>query len=140
MMKLTSLSFLTLATLAASSVYAAGGPWQGEFSDITPTHSGVTEDYCKQHVLDTYQTSAGKVDKEVTGQNGVKAKNITFNTKEQGGVYMYTGSSELSGTYEGKPWKDKVHFIGLALQKDGMEQGAWWSKDCKGFYKVGPSS
>lgn len=140
MKKLIALSCLSLCAFLSGTIYAASENWTGQLYGITPNHSGVTEQYCMDHALDTYQTTSEMVDKEVTAQNGVKARNLGYHTRQEGGVYFKNGTVEFSGTYEGKPWKQKVHYFSHALQsKGGMEQGVWYTKDCKGFYKVGPA-
>ncbi|RDI39054.1 hypothetical protein [Aquicella lusitana] len=138
MKKLISRSLGALV-LVSCTAFAAEGVWEGEFYGIMPKNKNVTEDYCKSHVLDKYETSATQVDKEVTAKNGVKAKDLGYSTKEQGGVYFFNGTAMFSGEEDGKSWQEKVHYFGQSLMKEGgMEQGVWYTKDCKGFYKVGP--
>ena len=77
----------------------------------------------------------------MTAKNGVKAKNMSNTVKEQGGVYLFNGVAMLSGEDNGKAWKEKAHYFGQSLMKEGgMEQGVWYTKDCKGFYKVTPAN
>jgi hypothetical protein len=139
-MKLLSCCCVSLFALFSGMTYAAGETWTGKLYNITPTHMNVTEQYCKEHVLDTYQTTPEMISKEVTAQNGVKAKDLGFTSREEGGVYFHTGTAEFSGTYDGKPWKETVHYFSQSLMPKGDMQGAWYTKDCKGFYKVGSSS
>jgi hypothetical protein len=113
--------------------------WKGELYGIMPSHPEVTVEYCKSHAFDTYQTTADMVDKEITADNGVKAKDLGFTTKKVGGIYFRQGTAIFSGIINGKPWEETVHYFSQSLmEKDGMQQGAWYTKDCKGFYKVGP--
>ena len=139
-MKLTSCCLIGLAVVLSSATFAADQSWQGQFSNIMPTHAGVTEEFCKAHVLDTYKTTANMVDKTVKADNGVEAKEMTFKMKPMGGVYAISGTAMLSGMTDNKPWKEKASYFAYSLQpKDGMQQGVWYTKDCKGFYKVGPA-
>ena len=140
-MKLISHLILGFSSLLCLTAFAADDTWTGQFSDVMSKNKNVTDDYCKAHALDTYQASADMIYKEVTAQNGVKAKNLSHQSKQVGGVYFHTGTAMFSGETEGKEWKEKVYYFGQTLvEKEGLIQGVWYTKDCKGFYKVGPSS
>lgn len=113
--------------------------WKGELYGIAPTSKKVTKEYCKSHAFDTYQTTAAMVNKEITADNGVKAKTLSYKVSQSGGIFFNTGIAMFSGIISGKPWQEKIHYFGQSLQASGgMQQGVWYSKDCKGFYKVGP--
>ena len=137
-MKLISLGLASLFVLFAHIAFAADENWSGELYNIMPKNSSTTEEYCKTHVLDTYQASVAMIHKEVTGANGVKGKNLYNRTKMIGDIYMHSGAAMFSGVYEDKPWKEKVYYYSQSLEKDGFEQGIWYTKNCKGFFKVGP--
>lgn len=117
----------------------AATEWTGRLYDIMPRNSKVTADWCKSHVPDTYKTSSKEANKEITGANGVMAKNVSHNKTQLGGIYQVKGTATFSGNEEGKEWKKKVNFYAYSLEKDGIERGAWYTDDCKGFYEVGPA-
>lgn len=131
---------VTSALFFASHVAFAGTlGLVGKFYDITPKRAGVTEEYCKTHVLDTYKTSPGEVDKEVVGENGIKARDLGYKTKQVGGIFFRNGTVMFTGTTDGKQWREKVYYFSHALSKESViQQGAWYTKDCKGFYSVRP--
>jgi len=113
--------------------------WKGELYGITPAREGITVEYCKAHAFDTFQAPANMVDKDITADNGVKAKDLGYTTKQIGSLYFREGTAEFNGIIDGKAWQQKVHYYSQSLSaKNSMRQGAWYSKDCKGFYKVTP--
>lgn len=138
-MKLIKTTLVAAAILLPSFGFAET-MWKGEFMNTMPAKDGVTEEFCKQHALDTFEGDMKMIDKEVTGSNNVKAKNDSFKVRQMGGIYSVHGTATLSGEYEGKPWKEKATFMAYALTKEGMRHGVWYTKDCKGFYRVGPSN
>lgn len=129
-----------LVSCYSLSALATDAPtWKGELYGITPSKKNVTLEYCKSHAFDTYQTTADMVNKEITADNGVKAKDLGYKTTQVGGLYFRDGTVMFSGIINGKPWQEKVHYFSQSLSAKGsMEQGVWYTKDCKGFFKVGP--
>lgn len=117
------------------------GALQGQFFDIKARNSKVTDEYCKNHTPDTFTTTHGMEDKKSVGANGVTGMVSQNRTKQVGGVYLREGTANFSGEENGKKWSEKVWYYGQILDKEtGIEQGIWYTKDCKGFYKVGPAS
>lgn len=129
---------LVATVILLPSLALAETMWKGEFINTMPAKDGITEEFCKQHSLDTFEGDMKAIDKDVTASNGVKAKNDSIKVRQVGSVYSAHGTATLSGEYEGKPWKEKATFMAYALSKDGMRHGVWYTKDCKGFYRVGP--
>jgi hypothetical protein len=122
----------------STTVSAANEVWVGKLFDITPAHDGVTLEYCKAHVPDSYETTPEMLNKEIVGKNGVHAKDLDFSIKEKGFIYFRNGKAEFSGVNQGKPWKEKVYYFAQMLNKEGPQRGIWYTKDCKGFYSAGP--
>jgi len=124
-----------------SSCAMAEEMWVGHMYAATPKHKGVTEAYCKSRIMETYEAPANMINKEVKAANGVTAKNLGDKNKQVGGIYMHEGSAMFSGITDGKPWKEKVHYFSFSLKdKNASQVGAWFNKDCKGFYKLGPAN
>lgn len=124
--------------LCTFSAIASAETWTGKLFDITPTRPDVTLEYCKSHVPDSYQATPEMVNKEIIANNGIRARDIEYTVKDKGMVYFRSGKAEFSGTDHGKPWKEKVYYYAQMLNKDGPQRGVWYTKDCKGFYSVGP--
>lgn len=143
MKKVIYLSIATASlTVISATTAIADTPWQGEFTHVMSNRKGVTDDFCKAHVPDTFKTTASMSTKEITGDNGVKSKDLGYRMRAVGGIYFFEGTAMFSGTTDGKAWQDKVHYFGQALQRDPAatyEQGIWFTKDCKGFYSAGPA-
>lgn len=114
--------------------------WTGHFSNVTANRSGVTDEYCKARVPDNFKTDSKMVMKEIHADNGVDAKDLGYRTRAVGGVYFLDGTASFTVTVDGKESKQKAHYFGQTLQREGgVQRGVWFTKDCKGFYAVGPS-
>lgn len=137
-----SIATTSITLITATTAFAAGdGQWKGEFNHVMANRAGVTDEFCKAHVPDTYKTTASMNMKEITADNGVKAKDLGYRMRAVGGVYFFDGTAMFSGETDGKPWQEKVHYFAQTLQREptgGTQQGVWFTKDCKGFYSVGP--
>ncbi len=140
MKKFASYCLIGLSAWVVNTTFAADVTWTGELSGFTPTHAGITEDYCKAHAIDSFQSTSSMIYKKVTGNNGVTSTNLDVSTKKMGAIYLKTGTAMFAGEIDGKAWKEKLHFVATMLQPTGgMEQGVWYTRDCKGFFKTGPS-
>ncbi len=133
---------VSLLTLLAAPAFAADVvAWSGEVFGIVSKNANVTQEYCTSHSPDMFDANADTIYTQVTAKNGVQSKNISRKAKDMGGIYMIKGVAMFNGTYEDKPWQEKVYYYGTALQdKGGLEQGVWYTKDCKGFFKIWPSN
>lgn len=118
----------------------ADATWLGTFSHVSTNRKDVTVEFCKERTPDTFVTTSANT-MNVTANNGINIKDMGYRTRAMGGIYFFDGTAIFSGTLNGKEWKEKAYYFGQSLQRENNEQrGIWFTKDCKGYYKIELSS
>ena len=109
--------------------------WKGIYHQGVPNRSDVSHQYCKEHTPGIFIHSVNDVLAHgIKTNKGIKLDHATFNEEKKHGVYFITGDLMAHGKAGSVNWNDHIHYYLYKLTENGLTQGVWRTKECKGFY------
>ena len=70
----------------------------------------------------------------VKTEKGIKLGPGTFHEEKRNGLYFITGELLSHGRTDNIEWEDHINYYLYKLTENGVTQGVWSTKECKGLY------
>jgi hypothetical protein len=124
--------------LITNCAFAEANPviWKATYYNAIPNNPNVSQQYCDSHEPGTF---IGNVNDQLKNgaitNRGIKLTNFTFHQELHQGIFFMNGTLLASGIDDKQNWQTKISYYVYKLSPNGITNGVWSSKECKGLYK-----
>jgi hypothetical protein len=109
--------------------------WKGTYYQGIPNKNNISNEYCKNHTPGTFFHSVNNVLAHgIKTDKGIRLDHATFHEEKRHGLYFISGDLIAHGRTENINWDDHIYYYLYKLTENGLTQGVWRTKECKGLY------
>lgn len=128
--------------LFSTGVFAESAVWKVTFISAIPSRPDVPAEYCQRFSPDTYEAPIQKLEQEgVKAQNGILVKYRNIQTQQDSELFFtkidVVISKQLDSAHS---WYTRMFVHLQQLTGNGVADGVWSTRDCKGRLIVQPIS
>ena len=123
--------------------HAARGVWKFTAVSAIPSQPGITPEFCKEYSPDLLIAPINVLTQ--TGppaKNGLMVKFQSVNSQSKNKLFFTDITADLSRKLPGnnRPWSDQMYIHLQQLQADGIADGVWSTRRCKGRLIAQPNA
>ena len=149
-MKKIILPFIISISLVNSTFAANANPqpaaqqivWTAVFSNVMPTNTKVTTEYCLSHTPTVIVTTIDQITSPqgINALNGVNIRYLSYKTQQKEGLYFNIVNAIVSGKDSaGKKWSTPMKLYEQTLTPVDVTYTVWSTADCKGTFLGTPT-